>query len=345
MSGSGSRCDVEQARVLGIQLAHLGLEFLVALAVLRVPHHLADRRGCAHRRAPPQERREAGEAEPRLVPEEADVRLDREALQHRLLDVGDVAVEGAVGQDDQLRAVELPLCLQLQQRLLDRLDREAAVHRVLGQREGVDVERLGAGQHEPVVVRLVAVAVDQHDVAGLEQRLVDDLVGRRRAVGDEEAAVAAEGAGRLVLRHLDVAGRLEQAVEAAGGRRRLGEEQVDAVELAHVADPVGLEDRLPAGDRQGVEGADGPAGVVLQVVEVRRLVAVLHAVEDRQVDLHRLLDAVEDPPDRRRLVGAGEGADIAVGRQVDVELGPPPAHHLRKRRAQVARRCCAPSPI
>ena len=220
-----------ELRILRVELARAGLERLVALPVLRVPHQVADRRRRAHRRAPPQIRREAREPEPGLVPEEDEIRLDGEAFQHGALHVGDVAVEGAVGQHQQLRAVELALCLELEQRLLDRLDGEAPVHRVLREREGVDVERLGARQHEPVVVGLVAVAVDQDDVARLEDRLVDDLVRRGRAVGDEEAAVAAERAGRLVLRDLDVAGRLEQAVEAAGRRRRLGEEQVGAVEL------------------------------------------------------------------------------------------------------------------
>src|SRR5206468_4585264 len=165
---------------------------------------------------------------------------------------------------------------------------------------------------EPVVVRFVAVAVDQDDVAGPQERLVDDLVRRRGAVGDEEAPVAAEGAGRLVLRDLDVAGRLQQAVEATGGRGGLGEEQVGPVELPHVADPVGLEDRLPTGYRQRVEGADRALGISLEIVEVRRLVAVLHAVEHRQVNLHRLLDAVKDPPDGRRLGGAGQLGDVAV---------------------------------
>ena len=207
---------VDQLRVLRIQLAGAGLERLVALPVRGIAHQLADRRGRAHPGAPPQERGEAREPEPRLVPEEDQVRLDRETLQHGALHVRDVAVERAVGQHQQLRAVELPLRLELEERLLDRLDGEAPVHRELRQREGVDVERLGAGQHQPVVVRLVAVAVDQDDIARLEERLVDDLVGCRRAVRDEEAAVAAERAGRLVLGDLDVAGRLEEAVEAAG---------------------------------------------------------------------------------------------------------------------------------
>ena len=84
------------------------------------------------------------------------------------------------------------------------------------------------------------------------------LLQVRGAVGDEEDVIRAEGARRHLLRLLDVAGRLQQAVEAAGRRAAFGEEQVDAVELAHVADPVGLEHRLAARDRQRVEGADRP---------------------------------------------------------------------------------------
>ena len=85
-----------------------------------------------------------------------------------------------------------------------------------------------------------------------------------------------------------------------------------------------------------MERADRPLGVTLEVVEVGRLVAVLHAVEDREVDLHRLLDPVEDPADRRRLVRAGQPGDVTVGREVDIELRPPPAHHLRQKDPEVA---------
>ena len=98
----------------------------------------------------------------------------------------------------------------------------------------------------------------------------------------------------LLLRLLDVAGRLQQAVEAAGGRAALGEEQVDAVELAHVADPVGLEHRFAARDRQRVEGADRALRVFLQIVEEGRLVARRRRLQDREVQFQRLFDRVED---------------------------------------------------
>ena len=89
-------------------------------------------------------------------------------------------------------------------------------------------------------------------------RLVDHLVGRRRAVGHEKHVIRSDGARELLLRDLDVAGRLEHAVQAAGGGG-LREEQVLPVELAHVADPVRLHDRLAARDRQRVEVPIGRA--------------------------------------------------------------------------------------
>ena len=261
-------------------VAELGLLALPGLDRRRVGDPRLDRLGGAHRGARPEERRPAGEAEPGLVPEEDQVRLDGEAFLHHPAGVVDVAVEGAVGEVDHLRPVEPALGLEGEERLLDAGERHRAVHRVFRHREGVDVERLAAGQHQAVVVRLVAVAVEQHDVAGRDQRLVHHLVRGAGAVGDEEDVVGAEGARRHRLRLLDVAGRLQQAVEAAGRGARFGEEDVQPVELAHVADPVGLEHRLAAGDRQRVEGADRAHRVLLQVVEERRAEAVGDAFED-----------------------------------------------------------------
>jgi hypothetical protein len=320
--------------LVGVGQRPIGL--FKALLVFGVPEHRPKLGRPAHRRAPAQEWREACEAEPRLVPQEDEIGLDRQALEHGALDVGDVAVEGAVRQHEHAHAVELALGLELLQRVGDRLDRKRAVHRVLREREGVDVQRLRAREHQAVVVRLVAVAVDEHDVARPAYRHVDDLVGGRGAVGDEEAMVAAESARRLVLRHLDVAGRLEQAVEAAGGGGGLGEEQVHAVELTHVADPVRLEDRLAARHRQRVEGADRPLRVLLQVVEVGRRIAIRDAVEDREVQLEHLLEPVEHAPDSRRFVRAGELADVAVGRVVDVELRANGVRGAREQHAEIA---------
>ena len=133
-------------------------------------------------------------AEPGLVPQEDQVRLDGEAFLHHPARVVHVAVERAVGQVEHPHAVEPPFGLKVEHRLLDRRQRHRAVHRILRERKGFDVDRLAACQHHAVVVRLVAVAVDDGDVARLHQRLHDHLVAGRRAVGDEEHAVGAERA-------------------------------------------------------------------------------------------------------------------------------------------------------
>ncbi len=295
---------------------------LVSLHRCRIAHPFFDRVRGAHAGTRPQERREARKAEPGLVPQEDDVRLDRQAFFHHAARVVDVTVERAVGQVDHLDAIEPPIGLQIEQRLLDGAQRHRAVHRIFRQRECLDIERLGAGQHHAVMVRLVAVAVDDRDIAGRQQRLDRHLVGGRSAVGHEEDPVGAERTRSLVLRALDVAGRLQEAVEAAGGGAAFGEEQVDPVELAHVADPVGLEHRLAAGDRQRVEGADRPLRILLEVVEERRLVTILDAFEDGEVQLEQLLHRIEDAARHIRHRIAGHGFDPPVRHDVDVELRP-----------------------
>ena len=116
---------VEQLRVLRIELAGLRRERLVLVAIGGVAVARGQRGGGAHGRAPAVERVEAREAEPGLVPEEDQVRLDRQALLHHPPRVVHVAVEGAVGHVDHLHAVELALGLAVEQRLLDRAQRHA----------------------------------------------------------------------------------------------------------------------------------------------------------------------------------------------------------------------------
>src|SRR5207253_6867907 len=139
------------------------------------------------------------------------------------------------------------------------------------------------------------VAIDDRYVTRREQRLNRHLVRRRGAVGHEEHPIRAKRARRLVLCLLDVAGRLQQAVEAAGGRAALGEEQVRAVEFAHVADPVRLEDGFAAGNWQRVESPDRTLRVLLEIVEEWRVVTVLHTFQNAKMQLQQFLDGIEDP--------------------------------------------------
>ena len=137
------------SRVFSSLLARgLGAQRLLLLFVGfdrgRIREPAFDVRSRAHAGARPQEGRPAREARPCLVPQEDEVRLDGKALFHHAARVVHVAVEGAVGEVEQPHAVEPAFVLQVEQCRLDRLQRHRAIHRVLREREGLDIERLAA---------------------------------------------------------------------------------------------------------------------------------------------------------------------------------------------------------
>ena len=297
---------------------------------LRIGQPFLDVAGGTHRRARTQEWREPCETKPGFIPKEDQIRLDRQAFFHDAAHVVDVAVKRAVREVHHLRAVQPTFRLQVQQCLLDRPKRDRAVHRVFRHGECLDVERLRAGQHHAVVVRLVAVAVDDGDVAGREQRLHRHLVRCGCAVGDEEHVIRTEGARGFLLGLLDSACGLEEAVEAAGRCAALREKKRRTVEFAHVANPVRPEDGFSASNRQRVKRADRPLRVLFQVVEERRFKSILHALQDRQVQLEQFLDRVKDATNRVGVRVAGYLLDRAIGHKVEVQLRPNPFQHLRQ---------------
>ena len=166
--------------------------------------------GRLHGGAAAGDRVEPGEREPGFVPEEDQIRLDRQAFLHHALHVVDDPVEGAVGQGDHLDAIELPGALEFEQLRLDAPHRHRPVHRVVVERIGLQVDDVGAAEHHPVVMGLVAVAVQQHDVTRSDQGLGDDLVRRRGPVGDEVRLPRPERLGGEFLGLAQRAGRLQQ---------------------------------------------------------------------------------------------------------------------------------------
>ena len=297
------------------------LEFRVAPAIVGVAEALAQARGGAHAGAPAVGRVKRGEGEPGFVPEENHIRLDGEALFHHPLDVVHDAVESTVGEQHQLHPLELAGALQREQRTLDRFERHRAVHRVFVQRIGIEIDDVRARQHHAVVMRLVTVAVQQHDVARLDQGLHHDLVRGRGAVGDEESSLRAERAGGELLRALDRPDRLQQRVEPARGSRGLGEKNTQAVEVDHVLDPVRLQHRLTARNRQRVKHPRGLLAVMAQRGEERRLVAVGDALQEAEMQLAIVLLAVEHAME----VFAQLARDFFrghVGHEIEIELGP-----------------------
>ena len=118
-------------------------------------------------------------------------------------------------------------------------------------------------------------------------------------------------------------GRLEQRIEAAAGRRGLGQEDVQAVEADHVADPVRADDRVALGDRQRMEHPGRAVAVVPQRLEERRRYRAATPGQDAQVQLQRAFLGVEDPAEVMAEV-PGDVLDRDLRHQVQVELGPQP---------------------
>ena len=316
----------DQRRVI---VARLGRVLLVLGAVLRPPQPFGQRAGRAHSGTWTVDRVKAREGEPGLVPEKHQVRLDGQALLHHPLDVVHDAVERAVGQHQHLDPLQLADRAQGQQLGLDLAQRHTAVHRELMERVGVQVGHLGSGQHQPVMVGLVAVTVDQNDVAGGDEGLGDDLVRGRRAVGDEVRPAGTERLGGQLLRLPQRAGGFEQRVEPAARGRGLGQEDVQAVEADHVTDPVRADDRVALRDGQRVEHARRAVAVMTQGLEERRAVSLPHARQDAQVQLQRAFLSVEDAAEVVAEM-PGRFLDRDLRHQVQVELGAQPGQPPRQ---------------
>ena len=107
--------------------------------------------------------------------------------------------------------------------------------------------------------------------------------------------------------------------------------------MAHVADPVRLEDRFAPGHGQGVEGADGLLAVFLQIGEVGGFIPVVDSVQDAQVDFHELFDIVEDAPDGDCLVASRELGHVPVRQEVDIDFRPDRLDRLGQGHGQLLR--------
>ena len=135
-------------------------------------------------------------------------------------------IKRAIGKYQKTRAIQLSFGLQIEQGFLDSAQRDRSIHRVL--REGISfyVEGKRTGEYSSVVVGLVTIAVDQHDIARGQQCLFDHLVGCRSAIRDEKHAVRSKCACCLILSKFDVSRGLQQAVETTCSRGGLRKEEV-----------------------------------------------------------------------------------------------------------------------
>ena len=103
-----------QQHFVGRIVAELGALLFIGRDRCGIVHPGLDVVGGAHRGARAQERREARKAEPGFVPQEDQVRLDRQTFLHHPAGVVDVAVERAIRQVHHLDPIQPVVGLQIQ---------------------------------------------------------------------------------------------------------------------------------------------------------------------------------------------------------------------------------------
>ena len=67
---------------------------------------------------------------------------------------------------------------------------------------------MGASQHHPIVMRFMAIPINQNNIARFDQRLNDDFIGSRGSIGHEIGPVSTKGTSRKLLGFLDWTVRL-----------------------------------------------------------------------------------------------------------------------------------------
>ena len=162
-----------------------------------------------HRAVIVKQRMECVVTDPRLVPQHVVAEVTD--LLHHLADVVDRAV---VGRELDAREAKRPLGIRArlvgherigadlftQVRLVPRFPVDCANHAeriACGRQEDRDRTR----HHERALVhRLVVVAIEQHEIAGLEHGAGDDLVRRARAVQNEVRPISTEHLRGMLLR-------------------------------------------------------------------------------------------------------------------------------------------------
>src|SRR5437762_4307260 len=169
-------------------------------------------------------------------------------------------------------------------------------------------------------MRLVAVPIYQDDISRAHNGLHRNLVGGRGAVGSEEELLATKGPRCFVLGGLDIAGRFEQRIQTAGRGRRFSHKKVGPVKMTEIANPVRIENRLPGSYWKRVKRANRTARIVFEVVEKRRVVALVDSLQKSEMDLHQIFEPVENAPDVFRIQMARHLLHCAIHDKVDVEF-------------------------
>src|SRR6266576_4326847 len=91
--------------------------------------------------------------------------------------------------------------------------------------------------------------------------------------------------------------------------------------MTEIANPVGIENRLPTSYWQRVKRADRTSRIIFEIVEIRCVVALIDSLHESEVDLHQIIEPVENAPDVFGIEMTGHLLDRAIHDQINVQLG------------------------
>ena len=128
----------------------------------------------------------------------------------------------------------------------------------------------GASHDDRMEDRLVAVAVDDDDIARRHGRVPDNLVRRRRAVGDEEQVIGAEDTRRVAFGSRYRAGVVEQLSQFLDGIADIRAQHVLAEKLVEHLPDRRLEESDAARMSRTVPGVRAVGRIVRQGMKERR---------------------------------------------------------------------------
>ena len=203
--------------------------------------------------------------------------------------------------------------------LRDRADDAVVVAR------GRQEHRHRASHDDAVQDALVAVAVDHHHVARRHGVVPDHLVGRGRAVGDEETVVGVEDARRVALALRHRTGVVEQLAEFFDAVADVGAQHVLAEELVEHLPHRALQERHAAAVARAMPRIRAVLRVVHQRLEERRRqpvqVALGLADDVARHELGRVLEHVDEAVQLAQDVVGDVLAGARLAVDVDGDVG------------------------
>ena len=182
-----------------------------------------------------------------------------------------------------------------------------------------------AGHRDRVQDRHVTVAVDDDDVVGCDVGVPDDLVRRRRAVGDEITVVGVEDPRGVALRRRDRAGVIEELSELVDRVAYVGAQHVLAEELVEHLSDRRLQERDPARVSRAVPGVRAVLRIIDQRAEKRgcqRLQVGFGFADDVARDeFRRVLEHVNEAVQLAQDVVRNVARSLRLAVQVDRDIG------------------------